>query len=328
MDDLEWWKRRVHELAGKQREVEMIYNKIKENYPDTAVYRKNPWAFDKLVLLSHYIRIYTSIIKSRPWVKNMVYIDLFAGPGFNVIKGYNEVVPGSPLLAYLMPREGKEFDSMLLFEEDETRAKTLRQILPEAQVYSIDSNSSEATKAIQAELDKPKSHFLAFIDPEGTECHWSTMELLLKRKGDLIINCQYNSAARNVGTYRGHCDNKTKQAIERRLSRYFGSDAWKQSKGGHEGELERSLKDLYIRKLKEHREKIVETCTGQDKGGYKYAILVATKKTRGDSPWLSAIEDARDRIERISHSQLEEWIDFYRGRRESVEIQKQLDEFW
>ncbi|MHA1961895.1 MAG: three-Cys-motif partner protein TcmP [Candidatus Thorarchaeota archaeon] len=328
MDDLKWWERRVHALAGRQKEAEKMYRDIKNIFPEAEVYKKRPWAFDKLVLLSHYIDIYSNIIEKQKWVNNMVYVDLFAGPGFNMIEGYDEVVPGSPLLAQLMPRKGKEFDSMLLFEQNDIRARTLRLLLPKAQVYSIDSNSQKARKIIQAELDKPKSHFLAFIDPEGTDCHWSTIELLLKRKGDLILNCQYNSAARNVGTFRGRCDEKTKTKIEERLTRYFGTRAWQQVKGDYEGELERNLKELYINRLRRYRDKIVETHTGQEKGGYKYAILVATRKTKGGSPWLNAIEDARDRIHRISHSELEKWIDFYRGRRESVDIQSSMDDYW
>ncbi|MFW9890320.1 MAG: three-Cys-motif partner protein TcmP [Candidatus Thorarchaeota archaeon] len=328
MDELEWWKKRVHALAGKRREVEQRYLETKKQFPEAEVYRKKPWAFDKLVLLSYYIDIYSNIIKNQEWVDNMVYIDLFSGPGFNIIEGYDEVVPGSPLLAQLMPKKGKEFDSLVLFETDKTRADTLRVLLPNASVHNLDSNSMEAKKVMMNELDKPRTHFLAFIDPEGTECHWSTVEFLLRRWGDLIINCQHNSAARNVGTYRGRCDERTKDAIEKRLFDYFGSNAWMSIEGNFEGDLESKLKGLYKDKLKLYRNTIVETSTGQETGGYKYSILVATKLTTGGSPWLKSIEDARDRIHRTQHSELEKWIQFYRGKRDTVEIQRSLDEYW
>jgi three-Cys-motif partner protein len=327
MDDFEWWRKRVHVLAGKKKEAQGKYYEIKKTYPQTKVYKKKPWTFDKLVLLSYYIDIYSNIIKSQIWIDNMVYIDLFAGPGFNMIEGYNEIVPGSPLLAQQMPKPGKEFDSLLLFEKDKTSAETLRLLLPHANVKNIDSNSSQAKKTIQSELDKPNSHYLAFIDPEGTDCHWNTMEFLLERKGDLVINCQCNSAARNVGNYRGRCSHKTKRSFEKRLTRYYGSDIWKDVEGNTNGELERNLKNLYIKRLRNYRERIIETRTGQETGGYKYAILVATKETKGGSKWLKAIEEVRDRIHRISHSELQDWIDYFRGRRESVELQKSIDDY-
>jgi len=55
------------------------------------------WAAEKLDYLSRYIDIFETSMRKKWSQRN--YIDLFAGPGKNVVKDTTEVFLGSPLLA-------------------------------------------------------------------------------------------------------------------------------------------------------------------------------------------------------------------------------------
>jgi len=325
MDDFEWWRKRVEKLAGKKQEIRNLWREVKRIIPSARIYEKQPWAFDKLVLLSYYIDIYTTAIRSGPF-EHIVYIDLFAGSGFNKIEGFDEVVAGSPLLAQMMPRTGKGFDSMILFELDKSRAETLNLLLPKAQVHALDCNSAEALRRISKELKRPKTHFLAFVDPEGIDCEWPTIELLLKYQGDLIINCQYGGLARIVGTFHGNCEESKRESIRQTVTKFYGNKDWESV--SPEYELAKGLKEIYLRQVRRFRDEIIVTTMGQEGGGFRYAIVVGTRLTSGGSPWLRGVRDAAERIMKSRHSELQKWIEVYRGKRDCVGIQSSMEDAW
>ena len=319
---VEWWSDRIEDLCGANKEVAWLYELVKESISGCKIYEKGPWAFMKLLIVAMYIDIYTNTAKK--WFNWILYIDLFAGPGFNRIEELDEVLAGSPLLAQIMPRvlksgDRKAFDEILLFDLDPTNCDSLRQILPNATVNCCDSNSEGALSLISSSLMRyPRSHYLAFVDPEGLEIKWSTLKALFSLDGDLIINYMYSGVARLFGSYHG-TKGKTKSSIDNTLTEFFGTQEWKEiSQGPGCGEL---LFDLYLERIKKHRSRVVFVPIPSEVGGFQYRIIIAVKKTKKGSPWLKPIEQAKDRLERMNHSQLRLVVDIFRKR------QSTLDEF-
>ncbi|MHA2070092.1 MAG: hypothetical protein ACXABY_37475, partial [Candidatus Thorarchaeota archaeon] len=94
MDELKWWERRIERLLGSSDEVLALYQQTKQICPQCSTYNKGIWVFLKLVSLAYYVDIYTNIAESR--FDRHIYIDMFAGPGFNYVKELDEILPGSP----------------------------------------------------------------------------------------------------------------------------------------------------------------------------------------------------------------------------------------
>jgi three-Cys-motif partner protein len=274
----------------------------------------------KLLIVAIYVDIYTNIAKK--WFKPIVYIDMFAGPGFNYSEELDEVLAGSPLLARIMPRvlksgEDKAFDIMLLFDSDALNCQTLNQVMPAAIITCCDSNSVDAIRIISSTMSTSrKSHFLAFIDPEGTEIKWDTLKNLFRLKGDLMINYMYSGVARLVGSYHG-TKGDTKASIERKLTDFFGTDDWKEMPPGS-GSAE-PLFELYLSRVQNHRAKTIVIPIPSEIGGFQYRIIIAVKETKGGSPWLIPLEQVREKMEKMSYSQLKLIVDIYRKRQMTLE---------
>lgn len=324
MDDFDWWKKRVNELAGKKKEIKRMYDIVKEKLPASQLYTKrDSWVFMKLVILAYYIPIYTNIM--RKWRENMIYIDLFSGPGFNYIKSIDEIIAGSPLLAHLMPRTTKKgrsnaFDDLVLFDKNPLYCETLQKVLPYATVTCCDCNAPETISVIKKKL-RPfhKSHFLAFIDPEGLQTNWNTLEGLLKSNGDLIINYMYLGVGRNFGSYH-KTSGKRKEGMERKLTTFFGDDSWKRIPS--DGNKSANLLQLYLNKLYEYRKFLLVIPIISGIGGFQYRIIMAIRDTPAGSPWMKAMEDVKKRIENMTVDQFNRLMLVYRGK------QSTLDQFF
>ncbi len=319
-DEMDWWKSRIEDLCGARQDVADLYKQVKESLPVSRIYKKGPWVFMKLLIVAIYIDIYT--LTAKKWFSPIVYIDLFAGPGFNYSDELDEVLAGSPLLAQIMPRilmsgKNKAFDNMLLFDSEAPNCETLCQVMKNATITCCDSNSDEAIQIIRSVMSSShKSHYLAFIDPEGTEIKWKSLEVLFRLKGDLMINYMYSGVARLVGSYHGTFGG-TKAATGKRLTDFFGTDEWKQIPlGTGSGE---PLFQLYLSRIKNHRSKVIAIPIPSEIGGFQYRIIIAVKETKGGSPWLIPLEQVKERMEKMNYRQLKLIVDIYRKRQMTLE---------
>lgn len=323
LDDSEWWTRRVEELAGASQEFAKLYNMVKESLPTSKIYEKGFWPFMKLLILAYYIVMYTNIAKKR--FERIIYVDLFAGPGFNYLEELEEVIAGSPLLAKVMPwvlKSGRDnsFHELLLFDIDPKNCETLRRIIDDATIVCMDSNSDEAIRMIYHAMSLAEwSHYLAFVDPECTELKWKTLEALFKLKGDLIITYMFTGIARTFGRYHS-ASGSTRTSLGRTLTEFFGTDKW-MSIHDPKG-CGKHLLRLYVERIKEYREKVVVIPIMTEVGGFQYRMIVATRLTKGGSKWLEAIEGVRDRIQSMDKKTLMRILDVYRNR------QKPLTDYW
>src|SRR5437867_3296802 len=97
----DWWMERLNELHGFEAEAKKLYAQT------SRAIKADSWAILKLIFLSNYADMYTSIIKSK--IGRAYYLETNAGCGLDMIEDVdNAIVFGSPLVAAKKPK--KKFD--------------------------------------------------------------------------------------------------------------------------------------------------------------------------------------------------------------------------
>jgi len=296
-DYLEWWMDRLTTLKGFKEEASRLY------HVTNTAYKTGAWAILKLAILAYYVDVYTTIMKAR--FAETYYLDLFAGPGLDLIKRTNDVIFGSPLIADRATRTGKKFDKLILVEKDKTYANALARLLPEATVISEDTNSGGLDTALNAFHESRSIPFLAFIDPEGLEIQWSTLRLLLESWSDVIINYQPSAVRRAVGSI------STSESFATTLTKFFGTQDWGSCNSGED------YLELYKRQIKQFKDYVIPIKVTGPKGFYYY-IIVAVRKTSGMQGWINAIYKAKENIEKASYKEAEEFLLIFSGKQRTL----------
>ena len=258
---------------------------------------KGPWVVMKLALIAYYIGLYSSIIKSR--FEKAYYVDFFAGPGLNRIEDTGDLILGSPLLADRGPKADRKFDKLILVENDDQRSNALRKLLPLAQVIPHDINVGGVEEVLSSlPLNVPS---LVFVDPEGLEIHWRTLERILSRWCDAIINFQSSGIQRTVASARNS------PAYDATLDDFFGTREWRDC------QTEEDLLALYVAQLGKHRDVVVPIRV-QGPGIFHYHIIIAIRKTKGSQRWVEAIYRAKTKIEEATSGDVKPLLDVYHKR--------------
>jgi three-Cys-motif partner protein len=144
------------------------------------------WSRDKHHFLRRYLDAFTESMKGKQW-SSLHYIDLFAGAGLERLRDSGELEWGSPLIAAQVPHP---FARLHLCELNREKYEALSQRLTRfslphpPQVLFGDANIrvGEVVAAIpQGSLS------VAFLDPYGLHCHFSTLKALAEKRVDLIV---------------------------------------------------------------------------------------------------------------------------------------------
>lgn len=179
------------------------------------------WIRDKFYYLGRYLQIFTVGMKNK-WSGKLYYVDTFAGPGRCRIRGSEEELDGSPLLALL----GFDFAQYYFFEADPMCFHVL-----DARVKKRASNKLQKVKMTLGDCNETIEQAgvpldglgLAFIDPTGiSQISFETIrKLTAGRQIDLIINFPEGMGIRmNLHQYT--------QTETNALSRFTGSERWKE----------------------------------------------------------------------------------------------------
>ena len=147
------------------------------------------WTLQKLAILHLYLPAFSSACRGRGY-----YVDGMAGPGIGRVKEAKPgplYVWGSPLLAL---RATPRLQRVILMDDKERNANALRERCRtfggRATVRKGDVND-DLVPLVRAEVP-PLAPCFCFLDPEGTELRWTTIEGLAhlprpKRKPELMI---------------------------------------------------------------------------------------------------------------------------------------------
>ena len=177
--------------------------KLAEDDDGLPTRRTGPWSFDKLYWWNRYIEITTRAMVGSPHWSELVYVDLFAGPGICTTRSDGERMPGSPLIAGLAP---KSFGRLLLCEADPALATAcqtrLNRLCPEVPTKVIPGDCNEVIDQVTSQIPE-RALTLAFIDPTGLHAHFETIRKLTEnRRVDLYILFADNmDLVRNVELY-------------------------------------------------------------------------------------------------------------------------------
>lgn len=257
------------------------------------------WTAEKLYYLNRYLDIFTTGMHTQP-VRGFHYVDLFAGPGKDRIEESGEVILGSPLLALeqQFPFTNYHFVEIkppLLKALD--RRVSASQLAPRVTFYGQDANCAveeivEGIKAVDEEF-RPGYHStlnLAFIDPEGLEAEWNTVEKLTEvKRMDIIIHYPVMALNRNMGI-------ELESEAETAVDKFFGGRDWRRifevhASRGNPQAAHRELIDHYRGKLQarsyqevrvDEREPLMRS--GETKVPL-YRLIFASKHRLGHDFW-------------------------------------------
>lgn len=273
-------------------------------------YDKGYWSALKLLLLKYYIKPYLNILGPR---KSLAYVDLFAGPGLDLL-GENQVpFPGSPLIPLTISESKHEFSHFCFCDLDTSYARALEKrcchYAGSGPVAVLNEDANEVVNTLNDRLEREDiTHSLIFVDPEGLEMEWASLEILVETiPCDLIINFPSAGLARLLG--------RSDLAARERVSRFLGvpvevfplevTEDW--AIGVYRENLARLGKDIST------EIRVMGT------NSFHYHLIPAVRRTHGGSPWFPSIfGGAKRRIERISPNVLRIIADQIEGTQQPI----------
>lgn len=249
------------------------------------------WSEDKLFLWHKYVQLTTSAM-GRRWRSGLAYADLFAGPGVCRIREKSRRVPGSPLIAALAPIP---FQKLVFVESDEAAAEALGARLARTEVARrcnvLRGDCNEMIDDVVALLP-PDALTLAFIDPEGLDVAWKTIEKLASHgKVDMLnLFADAYDALRNL--------QPLLEGRDLRLDQMMGDSDWKDRARSlpnwHPNNLREFFSKEFIQRLKDRLGyRAADTKIIEGPSGPLYRLIYVSKHERGVEFWRKV--DYRDR---------------------------------
>lgn len=182
------------------------------------------WADEKHAVVSLYAKLFSMGMKNK-WHER-VYIELYAGAGYNKIRESSRVIAGSPILALLLP---DAFDRYIFCEADPRSIEALevrvKRAAPSANVTFIEGDCNQRIDDILAEIPQhSKDHrvlSLCFVDPYDIGIRFATLHRLSVKFVDfLLLLALYMDAARNQDNY------VKEEAVK--INEFLGRDDWRE----------------------------------------------------------------------------------------------------
>jgi three-Cys-motif partner protein len=261
------------------------------------------WTTAKIDYLQRYIDLFETSMRNKPWCARC-YLDLYSGVGKYQVEGFNGFYLSSALVAlttkhpfthYFFADKSQENIDILT-----KRCDAISNINKKFYIGDANSRVQEIVKEIKSiEQSRSKTQWaalnLAFLDPDGLELEWKTIETLASvNKMDLIIYYSQSGLTRNF-------ENCINLDTETDIDRFFGDNEWrsiyKASRQGKTSGLHRKLIDYYKQKLAtlgyidvKDVEDGAEPLMKNSKEAPLYRLIFASKHARGHDFWNKIIK--------------------------------------
>lgn len=279
----------------------MTHPYLKDQTDNLPCRDSQDYAKDKLTILKGYMARFTTAMKDKKW-RALNYIDLQAGPGKNVFDPSGDIMLGSPLLAlttrfpfhnlHLVEMGTSEYGALKSRVSTSDRSASVK-------LYNQDCNVAvdqivERIKQIDDEyIDGVwPSLNLAFLDPEGLEVQWQTVEKLAAlSRMDLIINFSTSGITRNAGL-------AAASEGDTSVDRFFGTREWRSVyetvRNQDSSVVRRKLIDFYLSRL--HGMDYVQTEVEErefknQRNVQIYTMIFASKNDLGIKFWNGAVQE-------------------------------------
>lgn len=237
------------------------------------------WVQDKKDRVEKYLKIFTKGV-SKKWGGKLAYVDLFAGPGRNVIREAGEEVDGSPLLALQC-----DFGCYVFVDVPEVLAtlqKRLRNHPKLARISFVEGDCNHVIDDVLRLL--PADHLtLAFIDPTGLQIQFDTIRRLVhNRKVDLLMTIQFGMGIQmNLPQYiKSQGD---------ALNGFLGNSEWRKDvdEGGTLFHAGRRILDRYMAQLRAlgYLDAKDWEIVRNDKNMLLYFVIMASRHALGSKFW-------------------------------------------
>lgn len=295
--EYEWLKPRVEALVEIAKPLSIIH-------PD-VFYETGEWSIIKLLALQRFVNIYTKIIKGPKQSKifdNMYYIDLFAGSGLCKVGKAKDITAGSAVIAATQCYH--PFDKYFLVEKNPESAYALndriKTLTSDYVLFNRDCN--DCIDEIIGEL-RTKDHYLAFVDCQGLDISWVTMKKLFSKNGDVLFNFQTQGVCRIPAKIRNRSQGW--EACTEKMNWFFGDGRWRKCKEPDH------LLLAYMNKIREESSReIVLPLPVIGPRGYRYDVILATRRTRHGSPWIKPMEELKNKMGGYKPEIVKQTLDF------------------
>lgn len=160
------------------------------------------WGRQKYMRLWIYADIFTTAMREKH--QQLVYVDLFSGAGKACIRGTDEWVLGSPLLALSLKHR---FSKYILCEQDPAKARALEKrverVAGGTPFVVFDGNVNTRVEQILSHIPDGSTLSLCFADPFSLDLRLQTLRRLSagRRIDFLILLAIGMDAARNEAAY-------------------------------------------------------------------------------------------------------------------------------
>jgi len=241
------------------------------------------WVHGKKYYFCRYLDIMTHGV-GRKWQGKLAFVDLFSGPGRSIVRGSQEEVDGSPVLAL-----NYEFARYIFVDIPEVLACLKKRLAGHpkfSQIAFIEGDCNEVIEEIR--FASPADHLtLVFIDPTGLQIRFRTIQrLVLDRNVDLLMTLQFGMGIRlNLNQYI--------KAEGAKLTAFLGNAEWRKdaSEGGSPSQVLRRIKSRYLHHLRELgylpvRDREIDI--RNDQNVLLYFIAFASRHPLGGKFWREA----------------------------------------
>jgi three-Cys-motif partner protein len=245
-----------------------------------------PWVRDKLGILECYLSKFSEVCSHH--TPAWYYVDAFAGPGINRIRGTDTLMWGSPLLALLAE---PPFSRCLLLDSSSGAVGVLRKRVEpfgDRAIVERGNCNLDLLPLMESHLHR-RGPCLCLLDPEGLEVDWATIEALSRfRVGrfrtELFILFDDDGVSRVMPTY------TVDPGASPRIRRFWRDDRWRgvlerrQSGTLTSYQARRAYLDIYIQDLRALGYKYLLTRQIRSRGRegpIQYHLVFATDNNTG-----------------------------------------------
>jgi three-Cys-motif partner protein len=244
------------------------------------------WVHDKNYYLEKYLEISTRGV-GRKWDGKMAYIDLFSGPGRSLIRGTQEEVDGSPLVAL-----NCSFASYVFVDVPEVLETLKKRLKNHPRLPDISFVPGDCNDVIEkVRVASPADHLtLVFIDPTGPQIHFRTIQRLVEdRKMDLVMTIQFGMGLlMNLQQY-SRSDGET-------LTAFLGNEDWREDvrAGGKPSQAGHCIMGRYLKQLRTLGYETVEDreipVRSDQNNLLLYFMVLASRHPRAKDFWRKATQ--------------------------------------
>jgi hypothetical protein len=285
-----------------KRESELLDRKVKslviEDDGTALVFNKgHEWSVAKLLPLGQWADLYSKIINKNFQSHNYRFVDLLAGAGKTKIEEVKGKLIKGSVFAVDTFAEMYPFSNYVLVENNREKNEALK-IRTSVFAEKCEILKKDCNLVAEEIFANYPHHNLVFIDNEGFDVEWKTLETVMKAKADIIINYP-------TGMFR-----RVPSVSEEKLNKFFGDESWRFAKYDRKYSMK-----IYMDNLKKAYERIKQETIGRHMSAYVnniqlgndtyfYDIILVSKT----GPYTHYWEDLRDEFHKKSCDKLLDFI--------------------